>query len=194
MDLQIQGRNLEISDQIREHVTKKLGLIDRHLPNIGRADVEIASEATRSQKDRVFVQATLNVSGTLLRAQQFAANTKTAVNAVAQALDRQIKRYKGQVYRSEREARGALEFDAGANQANEWASQEALAEIELDRIGSLSRVKHFDMEPMTVEQAALQMQRLYHTFYMFLDSETNLYSVLYMIGNANYGLIRPNVS
>ena len=47
---------------------------------------------------------------------------------------------------------------------------------------------------MTVEQAALQMQRLYHTFYMFLDSETNLYSVLYMIGDANYGLIRPNVS
>ena len=69
MDLQIQGRNLEISDQIKEHITKKLGLIDRHLPNIGRADVEIASEATRAQKDRVVVQVTLNVSGTLLRAQ-----------------------------------------------------------------------------------------------------------------------------
>ena len=156
--------------------------------------MEIASEATRAQKDRVVVQVTLNVSGTLLRAQQRAANTKTAANAVAQVLDRQIKRYKGQVYRSEREARGALEFDAGADQANEWATQEALAEIELDRIGSLSRVKHFDMEPMTVEQAALQMQRLYHPFYMFLDSETNFYSVLYMRGDANYGLIRPNVS
>ena len=94
------------------------------------------------------------------------------------------------MYRNERETRGALEFDAGA----EWATQEALAKIELDRIGTLSRVKHFDMEPMTVEQAALQMQRLDHTFYMFLDSETNLYSVLYMRGDANYGLIRPGVS
>ena len=186
MGLQIQDRNLEISDQIKEHVTKKMRLIDRHLPNIGRADVEIASEATRSQKDRVVVQVTLNISGTLLRAPQLAANTKTAVNAVAQVLDRQIKRYKEQVYRSEREARGALEFDAEAGQANEWATQEALAGIELDRIGTLSRVKHFDMEPMTVEQAALQMQRLDHTFYMFLDSETNLYSVLYMRGDANY--------
>ena len=74
------------------------------------------------------------------------------------------------------------------------ATQEALAEIELDRIGTLSRVKHFDMEPMTVEQASLQMQRLNHTFYMFLDSETNLYSELYMRGDANYGLIRPGVS
>ena len=190
MDLQIQGRNLDISDQIKEHVTKKLGLIERHLPNIGRADVEIASEATRAQKDRVVVQVTLNVSGTLLRAQQRAATTKAAVNAVAQVLDRQIKRYKGQVYRSEREARGALEFDAGAGPPTE----EVLAENELGRIGTLGRVKHFNMEPMTVEQAARQMQQLDHTFYMFLDSETNLYSVLYMRGDANYGLIQPTVS
>ncbi len=190
MDLQIQGRNLEISNQIKEHVTNKLGLIDRHLPNISRADVEIASEATRAQRDRVVVQVTLNVNGTLLRAQQRASNTKAAVNAVAHALDRQIQRYKGQVYRSEREARGALEFDAVTEQANEGA----LAETELGRIGTLSRVKRFDMEPMTVEQAALQMQRLDHTFYMFLDSETNQYSVLYMRGDANYGLIQPSVS
>ena len=190
MDLQIQGRNLEISDQIKEYVTKKLELIYRHLPDIVRAAVEIATEATRALKDRVVVQVTLNVSGTLLRAQQRAANTKTAVNAVAQVSDSQIKRYKGQVYRSERETRGALEFDAGA----EWATQEALAEIELNRIGTLSRVKHFDMEPITVERASLQMQRLDHTFYMFLDSETNLYSELYMRGDANYGLIRPGVS
>ena len=70
---------MEISDQIKEHVTKKLGLIDRHLPDIGRADVEIATEATRAQKDRVVVQVTLNVSGALLRAQQRVGNTKTAV-------------------------------------------------------------------------------------------------------------------
>jgi ribosomal subunit interface protein len=148
LDLQIHGRNLEISAQIKEHVTDKLGLIDRHLPNIGRADVEIALEATRAQKDRVVVQ--VNVSGTLLRAQQRAANAKAAVNAVAQALDRQIKRYKGQVYRSEREARGALEFDAGADRATE----EALAETELGRIGTLSRVKHFNMGSRPADAAA----------------------------------------
>ena len=109
---------------------------------------------------------------------------------MAQVSDSQIKRYKGQVYRNERETRGALEFDAGA----EWATQETLAEIELNRIGTLSRVKHFDMEPITVERASLQMQRLDHTFYMFLDSETNLYSVLYVRGDANHELIRPGVS
>lgn len=190
MDLQIQGRNLDISDQIKDHVTSKLGAIDRHLPNIGRADVEIASEATRSQRDRVVVQVTLNVSGTLLRAQQRAPNVKAAVNSVAQALDRQIKRYKGQVYRSEREARGALEFDVEAAPPTEAAPED----IELGRIGTLSRVKHFDMEPMTVEEAALQMQRLDHAFYMFLDAETNQYSVLYVRGDANYGLIQPSVS
>ena len=70
---------MEISDQIKEHVTKKLGLIYSHLPDIVRVAVEIATEATRAQKDRVVVQVTLNVSGALLRAQQRVGNTKTAV-------------------------------------------------------------------------------------------------------------------
>ena len=106
MDLNIQGRNLEITNEIEQHVINRLGVIDRHLPNILRADVELASESTRSQQDRVVAQVTLNVSGSLLRAQQRARNARAAVNAVAQALDRQIQRYKSQVYRSERESRG----------------------------------------------------------------------------------------
>ena len=56
MDPQIQSRNLEIYDQIKEHVTKTLRLIGRHLPDIGRADVEIATEATRALKDHVVAQ------------------------------------------------------------------------------------------------------------------------------------------
>ena len=57
--------------------------------------------------------------------------------------------------------------------------------------GDLVRIKRFDMEPMTVEEAALQMQYLDHSFYMFLDAETSRYSVLYRRADANYGLIQP---
>ena len=53
------------------------------------------------------------------------------------------------------------------------------------------RIKRFDMEPMSVEEAALQLQYLDHSFYMFLDAETNRYSVLYRRADANYGLIQP---
>jgi putative sigma-54 modulation protein len=190
LDLNIQGRNLEITNEIEQHVINRLGVIDRHLPNILRADVELASESTRSQQDRVVAQVTLNVSGSLLRAQQRARNARAAVNAVAQALDRQIQRYKSQVYRSERESRGALEIEVDGGFADQ--EEHFGADIaEVGRLGVLSRVKRFGMEPMTVEEAALQMQRLDHNFYMFLDAESNQYGVLYLRGDGDFGLIQP---
>ena len=192
MDLNIQGRNIEITRSVREHVTAKLASLDRHLPAITRAEVEMASESTRSQQDRVVVQVSLNVGGDLLRAQRRAGNARAAVNATVDALDRQLNRWKAHTYRSERQSRHAPNADAVV---------EAMASVEsgpadgdddvLAPTGDLVRIKRFNMEPMSVEEAALQMQYLDHDFYMFLDADTNRYSVLYRRGDANFGMIQP---
>ena len=194
LELNIHGKNLEITPSIQEHVTTKLGSVDRHLPCISRAEVELISEPTRSQKDRVVVQVTLTVPGSLLRTQQRAANTKAAINSAAKALDRQIMRYKGQVYRSEREARGAPDFET-MQAAVTGRPPDAVTGRDPEQLsaaaGDLVRVKRFEMGPMSVEEAALQMQFLDHSFYMFLDAETNQYSVVYLREDSSYGLIQP---
>ena len=192
MDLRIQGRNIEITRSMREHVTAKLASLDRHLPAIARAEVEMASESTRSQQDRVVVQVSLNVGGDLLRAQRRAGNARAAVNATVDALDRQLNRWKAHTYRSERQSRHAPDADSVV---------EALSAVEADSpsegsealtpTGDLVRIKRFNMEPMSVEEAALQMQYLDHDFYMFLDADTNRYSVLYRRNDANFGMIQP---
>jgi putative sigma-54 modulation protein len=191
MDLNIQGRNIEITRSMKEHVAAKLSSLDRRLPAITRADVEMASERTRSQQDRVVVQVSLSVGGDLLRAQRRAANARAAVNATVDALDRQVNRWKAQTYRSERLSRNAPDADLVAREPlpseNGVADEEEVA----DSTEDLVRIKRFDMEPMTVEAAALQMQYLDHSFYMFLDAETDRYSVLYRRADANYGLIQP---
>ena len=198
MDLHIFGRNLEITDKTREHVESKLHQIDRHLPGISDATVELAYETTRSNNDRIVAQVTLHVGGTILRAQQRAANTKAAMNSVAKALDQQIKRYKSHVYRSER----SRLTSRSANQETEAAyagtggpdegPNAVLDETESGFAGGqVVRVKEFDMEPMSVDEAAAQMQFLGHSFYMFLDSESDKHSVLYLRGDGNYGLIQP---
>ena len=191
MDLNIQGRNIQITRSMKEHVAAKLSSLDRHLPSIARAEVEMSSERTRSQQDRVVVQVSLNVGGDLLRAQRRASNARAAVNAAADALDRQLNRWKSQNYRSERLSRYAPDADVVVQEAfvseNEVQGEDEAAVP----AGDLVRIKRFDMEPMTVEEAALQMQYLDHSFYMFLDSETNRYSVLYRRADANYGLIQP---
>ena len=191
MDLHIQGRNIEITRSMKEHVAAKLASLDRHLPTLTRADVEMATERTRSQQDRVVVQVSLNVGGNLLRAQRRAANARAAVNAAAEALDRQVNRWKSQTYRSERMARHAPDADAVI--AEQFPPEDGATEDDVltAPTGDLVRIKRFDMEPMTVEEAALQLQYLDHSFYMFLDSETNKYSVLYRRSDANFGLIQP---
>ena len=191
MDLHIQGRNIEITRSMKEHVAAKLASLDRHLPTLTRADVEMASERTRSQQDRVVVQVSLNVGGNLLRAQRRAANARAAVNAAADALDRQVNRWKSQTYRSERMARQAPDADAVIAEQFAAETDEPVDDAITAPAGDLVRIKRFDMEPMTVEEAALQLQYLDHSFYMFLDSETNKYSVLYRRADANFGLIQP---
>lgn len=192
MDLNIQGRNIEITRSMKEHVAAKLASLDRRLPAITRAEVEMASEPTRSQQDRVVVQVSLTIGGNLLRAQRRAASARAAVNAAADALDRQVNRWKTQTYRSERQSRHAPDADLvvreplPANGAAPEDGEELTAPT-----GDLVRIKRFDMEPMSVEEAALQMQYLDHSFYMFLDAETNRYSVIYRRADANYGLIQP---
>ena len=192
MELNIQGRNIEITRSMKEHVAAKLASLDRHQPAIGRAEVEMASESTRSQQDRVVVQVSLSVGGDLLRAQRRAGNARAAVNAATDALDRQLRRWKSQHYRSERHARNAPDADLVVSQS--FASGNGVADEDAveSPAGDLVRIKRFDMEPMTVEEAALQLQYLDHSFYMFLDSETNRYSVIYRRSDANYGLIQPS--
>ena len=102
MELQIHGRNVEITDQVRKHVQQKLGQLSRHLPGLSRATVELAPESTRAKKDRVVAQVTLDLSGSILRAEQRAANTSSAINSVVEVLTRRIERYKSRTYRSER--------------------------------------------------------------------------------------------
>ena len=191
MDLHIQGRNIEITRSMKEHVAAKLGILDRHLPSIGRAEVEMASEPTRSQQDRVVVQVSLTVGGDLLRAQRRAPNARAAVNSAVDALDRQVNRWKAHTYRSERQSRNAPDADDVIQAEMLDENESADADVVVAPTGDLVRIKRFDMDPMTVEEAALQMQYLDHSFYMFLDSETNHYSVLYRRADANYGLIQP---
>ena len=188
MELHIQGRNVEINDQVRNHVAQKLGQLSRYLPGLSRVAVELASEPTRAQRDRVVAQVTLDVGGSILRAEQRASNTRTAINSVAEVLARRIERYKSRAYRSER-ARQTTSL--GVQQAEEAAQPDSPFEGEELTDGALVRIKRFDMKPMTVDDAAFQMRLLGHHFFMFLNSESDHYNVLYQREDDNFGLIQP---
>ena len=124
----------------------------------------------------------------MLRAEQRAANAVEAINLVAGVLDRRIERYKSQTYRSER-AKQVVPL--GTQQAEDDPRVPAYGGSEVLNDGNLVRVKRFQMNPMTVEEAAFQMQLLGHSFFMFMNTESHEYSLLYRRDDGDLGMIQP---
>jgi len=186
MELQIFGKNLDISQAIQGYVQKKIGKLARYLPNITEAKVEIYEEKTRSPQHSFTVQVTLNSKGTLLRGEERGENIHVAVDAVSDVLARQIERYKGKLYKRGRDI-------SLANQT--LASAGLIAGEESENLPKVVRIKHFVVKPMSAAEATEQMELLGHAFFLFVnadnDDELNL---LYRRDDGDYGLIEPELA
>ena len=117
---------------------------------------------------------------------------------MAKALDQPITRFKSHAYRSERGRlvgqSAAPEMEAPLPETVNSTVPAGNGTTVMDGVfpeGQVVRLKEFDMEPTSVDEAAAQMQFLGHDFFMFLDSESDKHSVLYLRGDGNYGMIPP---
>ena len=190
MEMQIQARNTRLSQDTRAYLTKKLERIEGRLKLPVDAYVVVSEEKTRSRQDRFVVEVTLRCNGTLLRGQERAASVQAAVDSLATTLDRRVAQFKSKFYRSEAakrsgEARSIRDIEAPASE------EEPEAEEELAPLGRVVRSKRFPMKPMSVEEAAIQMEMLDHAFFLFHNAATGIYNVLYRRSDGDYGLIEP---
>ena len=95
MHLVIKGRNMEVNDRLREYVEKKIGKMNKYLPDAQEVRVELAEEKSRKASEREVVQVTMRANGTLLRAEERNSDIYAAIDAVADKLHGQINRFKG---------------------------------------------------------------------------------------------------
>ena len=95
MQLAIAGKNTEITDSLRKYVEKKIGRLDRYLPNIIDARVELTVETPRAAKDSQIAQVTLRTKHAILRAEEASSDMFTSIDAVFDKMQRQADRYKG---------------------------------------------------------------------------------------------------
>jgi ribosome hibernation promoting factor len=91
MELQVKGRNLEVTDSIRRYVERRLRKLDRRLRPETRIEVELAVERNPSIAESQVAEATLHLKGRTLRARESARDMKAAVDELADKLVRQVK-------------------------------------------------------------------------------------------------------
>src|SRR5581483_11612593 len=92
MQLIITGKNMYVAQSTEDYVRRKIGKLDRHLSEPVEARVELAVENTRNANQRQIVQVTLDKNGSIIRAEERAAEMRAAVDAVVDKLDKQMRR------------------------------------------------------------------------------------------------------
>ena len=177
MELQITGKNVEVTPTVRQFIEHKLGKLGRHLPNIVEYKVEIVEEKTKSPHQHFVVQVTLNSNGTLLRGVERGEDLLIAINKVAAVMNRQIEHYKGKLYKKGRGSSFAR---------NEFNEEEAAQPPR-----KVVKVKRFAVKPMSVAEAVDQMELLGHDFFLFFNADSEELNLLYRRKDGNYGLIEP---
>ncbi|MCE5258090.1 MAG: ribosome-associated translation inhibitor RaiA [Chloroflexi bacterium] len=180
MEIQIKSHNIEISDQLRAQIEKKVSKLERFLPNIDEARVDLSVQQTKSADDRQIVQLTLRTNSTILRAEERASDLYTSLDTALERMTRQIERYKGRHWRSQNRA---------VSEPAVVEEQQAEEEEEL-----IIRRKSFQTRPMTVEEAIEQMELLGHDFFVFYDAATKAFCVVYRRRDSGYGLLLPELA
>lgn len=178
MQLIIQGKNIEVTDRLREYVEKKVGKLDRYLPTITEARMELSVEGTKSAKDRQVAQLTVRSKGTLLRAEERTADMFASIDAIVDKMYRQIVRYKGKRYGR---GRGPGEVPP-------------VQEFEEEPPRRIVRTKRFQVAPMDEEEAIEQMELLGHDFFVFFNVNTDGINVIYRRKDGDYGLLEPELA
>jgi len=193
MQLVLKGKNFVISDRIRSYVEKKVGRLDRYLPDINETRVEITQEKTKSAKDRKVVQITLRANGAILRAEERSDAIYACIDSVVDKIHRQIVRYKGK-----RIDRWQGQRNKDRYELNEMEMPEIDSDI-LDTIAEedqreIVRTKRFTVYPMNEDEAVEQMELLGHDFFVFFNANLGRLNVLYRRSDNNYGLLDPQLA
>ena len=94
MRLQVKGRNLEVSEQIRTYAEEKMGKLDRLVSDPTRVELELAVEKNPSIADNHVAEATVWTKGPVLRARETSSDMKASIDQLAEKLERQVKRYR----------------------------------------------------------------------------------------------------
>ena len=185
IEVELYGRNLEITERIEDYVEKKVGKLDRYLPGIEEARVDLAFiKSARSAADRQVAQITVRGKGFILRSEERADDIFAALDTALDKMQRRIERYKGKRYRGRGDGKSVSEIFAPPQEEEESA----------DLGPVIARRKHFLMAPMDEMEAIEQMQLLGHeNFFIFFNANTNNVNVLYRRRDGNYGLIEPEI-
>ncbi|MDM5157251.1 ribosome-associated translation inhibitor RaiA [Bacillus sp. DX1.1] len=177
MKFNIRGENIEVTPALKDYVEKKISKLERYFDTFPEIKVNL-----KVYSDKQRVEVTIPFPDLLLRAEETHSDMYAAIDLVVDKIERQIRKHKTKVNRKFREKGSTKNVFILPEQPT---VQEEVVEDELE----LVRTKRFDLKPMDVEEAILQMDMLGHNFFVFTNADTDETNVVYGRKDGKYGLI-----
>jgi putative sigma-54 modulation protein len=178
MNVNISSKNLKASDYLLDKIEDKFQKLDKYFRGDTEAHVTLSLE-----KGRQGIEATINAKGIVFRAEDNSTDVYAGIDKVVDRLAGQIAKYKKKLVKKHKD-KGVINFDGIPDVDDSQEDDEAL---------TIARRKKFALHPMAPEEAILQMELLGHTFFVFLDVETNSVGVVYKRNDGTYGLLETEI-
>ena len=94
MRIEIRGRNVEVTDELREHVMKRFRRVGKQVSELATLDVELSEERNPSIADSQVAEATLRLKGVTLRAREASPEMAHTIHELAEDIRRQVKKHR----------------------------------------------------------------------------------------------------
>src|SRR5918998_2898205 len=179
MRLQVKGKNVEVSDSLKDYARQKLGKLERHLNEASRLELELQVEKNPSISANQIAEATIWTKGPVLRAREASGDMRASIDQLTEKLLRQVKHYREK--RSRRSSRGNGMPPGGVPAMVEETGPQIV------------KSKQFPVKPMHPEEAVLQLELVGHDFFVFRNADSGEVNVVYRRRDGAYGLIEPQI-
>lgn len=177
MVIKIISRKVDLKDDFKKRVEKKLSKLEKFFNKDVMADVVVTVE---KEQEREKVEVTIKSNGIVYRSEKTTADKFDSLETAVDAIVKQIVKNKARL--SKKISINDLESTLDTEQ-----SDDVIEESEY----KIVRRKLYKSKPMLEEEAILQMNMVDHDFFIFTDANTGKVNIVYKRKNGNYGLIIP---
>lgn len=202
MKTQIKGRNVTVTEPLRQYAEEKLErvhklLMQRRIDEVTRVELELMVEKNPSIPEPCLAEATIFTRGPVLRARESSTDMYAAIDLVMDKLTRRAKKYHDKVHGKTRRGHEKMPIEAAMIPDLEPVAVAAAPEDDFETVGDNGQVvksKQFALKPMSVQEATLQLELVGHDFFVFTNVESSRTNVVYRRNDGHYGLIEPSDS
>lgn len=170
----VRGENIAITDAIRDYAETKLSKLEKYFSEDETVTVNVTAKVYPNKRAKAEV--TIPHKNVTLRAEETSDDWYGSLDLVVDKLVHQILKHKTKL-QNRNKVRVEVSFD----------EPEVIDDAEV-----FARIKTLDVQVMTAQDAAIQMDLLGHDFFVFLDMDTGRVSVVYRRKDGTDGLLKVN--